>query len=131
MATFPPVHFLRSGGESPASNVRWGVQGEPRACRGRGSLEGASVKIWESWEFLGIRTNNEAEYGGLLLGLREMVRSYLGLGLVIECDSLIVVKQFTGAFSCRAPHLDPYRRAAWRLLDNIKNLRIPSCGQDL
>ena len=50
------------------------------------------------------KTNNEAEYDGLLLGL-QAARKLNVKALIIEGDSKLVVKQVEGGWRTRAPHL--------------------------
>ncbi|MEW5306700.1 MAG: hypothetical protein WDW36_009147 [Sanguina aurantia] len=50
------------------------------------------------------RTNNEAEYGGAILGLKMARR--LGIQrLVVHGDSKLVIKQMQGAWKVNFPHL--------------------------
>lgn len=61
--------------------------------------------------FLGTMTNNEAEYRGLIAGLEAAAR--LGAREVeVRLDSELIVRQLTGVYRVRAPHLLPlYQRA--------------------
>ena len=54
-------------------------------------------------EFFGhSRTNNEAVYLALILGIREVVRKFLGYGVHIEGDSALVVNQIRGTFRAQS-----------------------------
>jgi ribonuclease HI len=58
--------------------------------------------------FLGSRTNNQAEYEALLLGLRELLKGALGAGrthVTAFLDSELVVRQLEGAYRVRDPEL--------------------------
>ena len=61
--------------------------------------------------YLGETTNNVAEYQALLLGLEEAQR--LGVKkLRVLADSELMVKQLTGRYRVKSPHLIPLWRAA-------------------
>jgi ribonuclease HI len=60
--------------------------------------------LWEDSLYLGRRTNNEAEYEGLLLLLREIVKRDLR-GVQISGDSKLVISQMKGEWKVRQPHL--------------------------
>lgn len=77
---------------------------------------GDRVRVWERGTYLGPRrTNNEGEWTALVDGLRAATR--LGITcLVVEGDSELVVKQFTGSYECRAPNLQGFLADARRLV---------------
>jgi ribonuclease HI len=55
-------------------------------------------------DYLGVATNNEAEYRALLLGLQKARE--LGLSKVeIRCDSELMVRQLNGSYRVKQPHL--------------------------
>lgn len=66
-------------------------------------------------EYLGENvTNNQAEYGGLLLGLKEARR--LGVThLDVRGDSQLVINQLNGSYACRNAGLRPMWREAKEL----------------
>jgi ribonuclease HI len=65
--------------------------------------------------YLGTTTNNVAEYEALLLGLEEARK--LGVKqLQIFADSELMVKQLTGRYRVKSPHLIPLWRAALEAL---------------
>jgi ribonuclease HI len=70
----------------------------------------------EMVQSLGTGTNNEAEYCGLLLGMREAHERYKLDKLVIRMDSALVVNQVKGQWKCKAKNLKPYLQAAQTLL---------------
>ncbi|MFZ5424438.1 MAG: ribonuclease HI family protein [Patescibacteria group bacterium] len=63
--------------------------------------------IKELGKFLGTKTNNEAEYIALYLGLASCIA--LG-GASISCflDSELIVKQLKGEYKVKSPGLKPY-----------------------
>jgi ribonuclease HI len=83
-------------GPAGAGMVLFDPQGQLQAQKGR---------------YLGETTNNVAEYQALLLGLEEAQR--LGVKkLRVLADSELMVKQLTGRYRVKSPHLIPLWRAA-------------------
>jgi ribonuclease HI len=77
--------------------------------------------LWEDCLYLGRRTNNEAEYQGLLLLLREIVKRDLR-GVRISGDSKLVISQMKGEWKVRQPHLQLLWQEAQELAKG-RNLR--------
>jgi len=68
---------------------------------------------------LGRRTNNEAEYQGLILGLEEALR--LGARrLIINMDSELVVRQVAGVYKVRNARLRPLHERVMALLPELE-----------
>lgn len=78
--------------------------------------EGAVV--WESAEYLGVRTNNEAEYAAVLALLREAGSRGMR-GIKIRGDSRLVVMQTSGKWKVKEPRLMPLAREAASLLAEL------------
>ncbi len=73
--------------------------------------------VWEGCRSLpGTSTNNAAEYGGLLLGLTQVLTLPGLRSLEVRGDSNLVVKQLSGAFACHSPELRPLLQRARDLL---------------
>ena len=70
--------------------------------------------LWEACRYLGTRTNNEAEYEGLLLLLGEIRRRDLR-NVRIYGDSKLVISQMKGEWKVRQPHLELLWREAREL----------------
>ena len=69
--------------------------------------------------YLGETTNNVAEYQALLLGLAEARR--LGVKkLRVLADSELMVKQLTGRYRVKSPHLIPLWREALNALKKFE-----------
>lgn len=63
-------------------------------------------------EFLGVATNNQAEYRALIAGLTA-VAAYNPTEVIVRMDSELVVKQMNGQYRVRHPDLLPlFVRAA-------------------
>jgi ribonuclease HI len=94
------------------------------ASRGNPGMAGAGIwvangdgkKISEVSRFLGHKTNNQAEYWALLLGLREAKRLG-GRTLQIFTDSELVERQIKGVYRVRDLNLKALHKA---VLQNLK-----------
>jgi ribonuclease HI len=63
------------------------------------------VQVWSGCKYLGSKhTNNEAEYTGLVIGLKAALEGGYKR-LVINGDSTLVVKQMQGIWQCKAGNL--------------------------
>lgn len=80
-------------------------------------------KVAELNEFLGIRTNNFAEYSGLLASLGFAVEnSYPHLKVV--SDSELMVKQIKGQYKVKSPDLKPLYDEAKRRIAKLERFEI-------
>jgi ribonuclease HI len=80
-------------------------------------------KVVELSEFLGIRTNNFAEYSGLLAALDFALKnSYTGLKVV--SDSELMVKQIKGQYKVKSPDLRPLYDEAKRRIARLESFHI-------
>ena len=94
------------------------------ASRGNPGRAGAGVyitdregkRIAEKGRFLGHKTNNEAEYGALLLGMQEAKRLG-GESIRIYTDSELIERQVKGVYRVKEPHL---RVLHGRVMEHIK-----------
>lgn len=72
---------------------------------------------------IGHGTNNVAEYRALIEGL-EMAARHDPSGLVVYCDSQLLVRQLLGRYKVKSPGLRPLFRQARKLLDGFGSVRI-------
>ncbi len=73
--------------------------------------------------YLGVMTNNEAEYHGLLAGLKELLR--MGADEVeVFMDSELVIKQLKGQYRVKAPNLAPLNREAVDILTGMRSAKV-------
>lgn len=79
------------------------------------SFPDTSIDDYKLARFYGWRTNNEAEYAGLITGIK-MARDRGIKYLHIVTDSQLVEKQLTGEWACRDGKLKGYLAEARRLL---------------
>jgi ribonuclease HI len=73
--------------------------------------------------FMGPGTNNEAEYHGLLLGLRHA----LGAGaqeVTVRGDSQLILRQLEGRYQVKAPNLRALNQEARGLLARFASHRL-------
>jgi ribonuclease HI len=79
------------------------------------------VPVIEAAHYIEHATNNQAEYGGLILGLEKAVE--LGIkNLYIEGDSMLVIKQILGEWKVKEPTLKEMHALAKNLIKNFNNI---------
>lgn len=101
------------------------------ASRGNPGPAGAGIVLHDpqgrlrvnTGRYLGATTNNVAEYEALLLGLEE-ARKLEVKKLRIFADSELMVKQLTGHYRVKSPHLIPLWREALNALKNFETWAI-------
>lgn len=105
------------------------------ASRGNPGPAGAGARLLdaegrlvdESARYLGHRTNNQAEYEALILGLNR-VRQFRPPRLRVYSDSELLVRQMRGEFRVRNEGLKPLYRTATGLVESLSSVefeRIP------
>jgi len=109
--------------EFATAHVDGGARGNPGPA-GYGVVlrDAAGSKIAELSHYLGLRTNNFAEYSGLIAALEWAQQKDLRALKVIS-DSELMVRQITGQYKVRSPELKPlYERARFliRSFDSFK-----------
>ena len=111
------LSFLAPSGQSgssslPIKKTTWSIFIDG-ASRNNPGLSGAGIIVRKDGSifdqqgfFLGTKTNNQAEYLALLLGLL-LVKQVMKPGDVIEItsDSLLLVKQMSGEYKVRNPNI--------------------------
>jgi ribonuclease HI len=123
----------------PAPEVATGqAEGWPRlrlfsdgAARGNPGPAGAGAVLVDPegkvvarlGKFLGIQTNNQAEYMGLLLGLRH-ARGLKVRELEVLADSELLIRQLEGRYQVKSPTLRPLYEEASRLLKSFSRVKL-------
>jgi ribonuclease HI len=74
-------------------------------------------------EYIGITTNNVAEYRALVAGL-EAAAPYKARRVRVRADSKLVVEQVKGTWKVKQPHLRP-------LLEQVRSLLAPYAEVDV
>ena len=82
---------------------------------------GMRVRGLHRW--LGVTTNNEAEYHALIEGLKA-VADWKPVRLEVYLDSKLVVEQMNGAWKIKAQELMPLQRQAKELLSRFPEVKI-------
>lgn len=81
-------------------------------------------EVWSGYSFMGDKyTNNEAEYTGILEGLR-CAYAMGARSVVIQGDSLLVIKQLEGAWRVKAENLRPYHQKALNVLKQFDSFHL-------
>lgn len=73
--------------------------------------------------WLGVTTNNEAEYRALIEGLKAVV-DWKADRVEVYLDSKLVVEQMNGAWKIKAPELMPLYAQARELLQRFPEVKI-------
>lgn len=75
---------------------------------------------WAGSEYVGITTNNVAEYKGLILGLKHVNMNCKHFNkLIVKGDSMLVINHMTGKYKVKAPHLIPLYNEAKELIQDM------------
>jgi ribonuclease HI len=116
-----PEHYL-------IAHVDGGARGNPGPAGYGVSIEDESgKKVAELSEFLGVRTNNFAEYAGLIAAIAYAV-AHKHDALAVVSDSELLVKQMNGQYKVRAPDLitlhkraqETARQLAWFHISHVR-----------
>lgn len=101
------------------------------AARGNPGPAGAGAVLVEATgrvverlgKFLGVQTNNYAEYMGLLLGLKRAKE--LGVQEVeVFADSELMIRQLGGAYQVKSPSLRPLYEEVLGLLNEFQRIKL-------
>jgi len=118
--TLPPIANI-SEISIHADGASRGNPGEAGAGVVLADDRGKTLKEWKS--YLGITTNNVAEYRAVLLALEKA--SALGAeSVIINMDSELVVRQLLGEYKVRDAHLKILHQKALDLLKGFSKYRI-------
>jgi ribonuclease HI len=79
--------------------------------------------VCSNYEYLGTRTNNEAEYSAMIAALSELVRLEIREA-VIYADSELMVKQMKGLYKVKNLRLQELHKKATALTRNFDSLRF-------
>jgi len=97
------------------------------ACRGNPGPAGAGYVLYdfknskraEEGRYLGVATNNVAEYQALILGVNKALE--LGVkNLTVFSDSELLVRQLNGTYRVKKPHLLPLWLEATKALQKFR-----------
>jgi ribonuclease HI len=85
---------------------------------------GAGIILEKCGKYLGVTTNNQAEYQGLLAGVKWVVENEASAELAIKMDSLLIVNQVKGLYKVKSPELFPIFQEVRGLLSKLPNWTI-------
>jgi ribonuclease HI len=97
--------------------------------RGNPGISGCGVVVtdnkgnvqYQDSQFLGIKTNNQAEYGGLILALKWLANHQNNVEAInFSADSQLLVCQLNGQYKVKSPHLKPLYQEVTNLLSLFK-----------
>src|SRR6202051_3552346 len=125
---FPPQESTPS---APASHPAWisahcdgGARGNPGPAGYGALIQTADGSVLaELSEFLGLRTNNFAEYSGLL-GCLDFALKNGHPKLRVVSDSELMVKQIQGKYQVKSPDLKPLYDEAKRRIAKLEGFEI-------
>ncbi len=101
-----------------------GARGNPGpAGYGAQVCDSTGHVVAELSEFLGIRTNNYAEYSGLL-GCLQFALDHQHPRLRVVSDSELMVKQIQGKYQVKSPDLKPLYEEAKRRIAKLEKFEI-------
>jgi ribonuclease HI len=105
-------------------------KGNPgQAGAGVWMADGEGKKVLEMSRYLGHKTNNEAEYGALLLGLREAKRLG-GRSIRIFTDSELVERQVNGQYRVKNLNLKVLHASVLKQLKEFPSYAIESIPRE-
>ena len=86
-------------------------------------------ELFKLSQYIGERTNNQAEYQAAIAGLKEAVR-FKPSTVTLHLDSELVAKQLAGSYKVRNLFLLPLYKEAVDLCKKFVNLSIVHVGHD-
>jgi ribonuclease HI len=114
----------KSAPASHTAHVDGGARGNPGpAGYGVAITDASGHPIAELSEYLGHRTNNYAEYQGLLAALRYAAENQIKALKVIS-DSELMVRQIKGIYKVRHPELRKLYDEAQQLVRRLEHFEI-------
>jgi len=121
-------------GQEPGHRLVLYIDGASRGNPGRAGAgvwitNGEGEKISEMSRYLGHKTNNEAEYWALLLGLREAKR-LRGDCIQIFTDSQLVERQIKGVYRVKDSNLRTLHRTVIQNLKTFSSFEIQSVPRE-
>lgn len=109
-----------------------GSRGNPGIAAGGAVVVDAHTGeiLAESGVFVGIATNNVAEYWGLIVGLRRALTIAEEAEVLVRMDSKLVVEQMSGRWKIKHPDMQSLAREAHRVISG-KNVQFEWVARNL
>ncbi len=121
---------------TPTSDTVWTLRcdGGSRGNPGPGAIgyvlcDATGREVEARGEFLGVCTNNVAEYRSLLAGLAAAARHGVRT-LVVHMDSELVVRQMLGQYKVKSEGLKPLHAEARNAVTQVGVVRFESVPRD-
>ena len=98
----------------------------PGECTGGAVMYGPKGQsVFEIGHYMNFGTNNQGEYMGLLIGLQAAVQTKIGSkNLLIEGDSMLVIKQVMGEWKVKDETLKIFHTEIKKLIKNFDYVAI-------
>ncbi len=120
----PKAPKPESSGDALVAHIDGGARGNPGPAGYGVFLQDArGHRLAELSEFLGVQTNNFAEYSGLLAAL-EYAQQHGYRRLKVVSDSELLVKQIKGQYKVKSESLIDIYREARQLINKLDHFEI-------
>ena len=115
-------------------------KGNPGKCGAGAVIYKDDQEVWSDSKFVGINTNNYAEYSGLLLGLEKAID--MGITeLDVYGDSMLVIRQMKGEYKVNSPNIKPiydktkevsrkFQKISFKHVYRVKNARADELSNE-
>jgi ribonuclease HI len=116
----PPKHTMAAY----QANIDGGSRGNPGpAAYGVVVRDGSGAIVARLKKYIGVNTNNVAEYFGLIAAL-DYAQTHGVRALRVESDSELMVKQMRGQYKVRSAELKPLFERAKKMSQGLESFRI-------
>ena len=123
-----PAQPSSAGAEAPARTIRLFTDGAARGNPGPAGIglvieDTGGMRLWGGYRYVGTATNNQAEYLGLIEGLRKAAEWH-PQRLEVYLDSQLVVEQLAGRYRVKNSDLRPLHREAMTVLESFPEYTV-------
>lgn len=109
-----------------------GSRGNPGpSASGYVLLDMSDTVVLQAGEYLGITTNNQAEYQALKLGLEHALYDFHAREVHVYMDSMLVVNQMKGIFKIKNRDLWPVHNACVELVHKLEKVSFDHVPREL
>jgi ribonuclease HI len=119
------TNFLNNISESESIIIYTdgGSRGNPGPAGAGGVIMKDSKVIMEISKYLGIQTNNYAEYSALILTLQKAIELNLNNEIIkVYMDSNLIVKQLNGEWKVKHKNIIPLFNSVKQITNSFKNI---------
>jgi ribonuclease HI len=103
-------------------NTDGGARGNPGPAAVGITARAGTQTLFEISEYIGEQTNNVAEYTAVIHALTHLDQHHLSTDtLIFILDSELIVRQITGQYKVKQPHLQQLVNQVRSLISKIKN----------